>query len=316
MVLGFNVDSIIPKCNDVDKRELSIPPNAPPPSRKGGTNTNKPLMIKNWSIRAFINSPEPVLKHADIKRMKKLSLIIFTGSGGLVFNKKKAHPTQVITMTAKMMYFAINSRAATNKQGNVIKSPTDVIKGAVTLSGSHPLEKLWKATNKVNPRMNTLEINPPITEITTKSTTDTDENPNIKAVTRDNTPSKTETVNVKTREAATFPVITGDLVKRAISPTCNAVLIREPSDAKIFPRIPMAAGIIITIPGRYSNISENVPKYIPPMSEPKDAKTKESMPCLKTAARADKNSRLLTREMAVRFFSFMDFFSCLIIVVP
>jgi hypothetical protein len=310
------VDSSIPKCNDVDKRELSIPPNAPPPSRKGGTNTNKPLMIKNWSIRAFINNPDPVLKQADITRMKKLSLIIFTGSGGLVLNKENVHPTQVITMTAKITYFATSKRAATNKQGNVIKSPTDVIKGAVTLSGSHPLEKLWKATSKVNPRMNTLEINPPMTEITTRSTTDMDENPNTKAVIRDNTPSKTETVNVSTREAATFPVITGDLVKRAISPTCNAVLIREPNDAKIFPRIPMAAGIIITIPGRYSNISENVPKYIPPTSEPKEANTKESIPCLKTAARADKNSRLLTREMVARFFSFIDFFNCLIIVVP
>ena len=281
-LLGFSEDSIIPKWRDVDNRELNIPPKAPPPSKKGGTRTKSPLMMMKWSIFEFINRPDPVLKKADIIKMKKLSLQIFVVIFGFLLNKKKLETTQTRTITEIKKYFHARNLTAANKQGSVIKSPTDVIKGAVTLSGSHPLEKLWTATNNVNTSMNMLEMNPPTTDMTTKSMKEIEMNPKMNAVTRERIARQKETVNVRKREAATFPVITGDLSSFEISPTCSAVLIREPKEAKIFPRIPIAAGTIIINPGSRYNVSEKVPKYTPPKSDPREARTSERIPCLKT----------------------------------
>jgi hypothetical protein len=170
------------------------------------------------------------------------------------------HITHSATIIPNNPFFHTKNFTARNKQGNVIKSPTEVIKGAVTLSGSHPREKLWNATRRVTTNINTLEINPPITDTTTKSTTEIDVNPHKNAVTRDSTPRKNDTINVKNMEAAIFPEITGDLSKCDISPMCNAVLILEPKHAKIFPLIPMAGGTMITNPGSNANISEKDPK--------------------------------------------------------
>lgn len=128
------------------------------------------------------------------------------------------------------------------------------------MSGSHPLEKLWTETKRVNTKMNPEDTNPPITEMTTRSTKEIEANPKMKAVTRERIPNKKETINVRNTEAAIFPVMTGDLSNREISPTCNAVLILDPNDANILPRIPMAAGTMIISPGSSSNISEKVPK--------------------------------------------------------
>ena len=141
-LLGFAVGEIIPKWMDVDRRELRMPPKAPPPSKKGGTRINSPLMRRNWSILEFISNPDPVLKRADTISMKKLSLTIFVVSTGFLLKNKNPEITHTKTIPAKMKVFHTSSSTATNRHGNVIKSPTEVIRGAVTLSGSHPLEKL------------------------------------------------------------------------------------------------------------------------------------------------------------------------------
>lgn len=108
----------------------------------------------------------------------------------------------------------------------------------------------------MNPRMNTEDSNPPITEMTTRSTKGIEANPNSSAVTRERIPRKKETVNVRKIDAAIFPVMMGDRSSRDISPTCKEVLNLEPREAKIFPRIPIAAGTMMISPGKSSNISE------------------------------------------------------------
>lgn len=105
-----------------------------------------------------------------------------------------------------------------------------------------------------------LEINPPITDTTTKSITEMETNPHKNAVNRDKMPRKNETIIVKNMEAAIFPDITGDLSNVDTSPMCNAVLSLEPRQAKIFPLIPIAGGIIMTSPGSNLSISEKDPR--------------------------------------------------------
>ena len=259
-LLGFMVGEIIPRWRDVDNRELKMPPRAPPPSKKGGTRTKSPLMTMNWLIFELITSPDPVEKAAEIIKTKKLSLTIFVVNTGFLLLKKIPERMHTKTININQTYFHMRSLTATKRHGNVIISPTDVIKGAVTLSGSHPLEKLCTATKRVNTSMNMLEINPPITDMTMRSITETEANPKMSAVTRERIARQKETVSVKKTDAAILPTITGDRSNLEISPTWRAVLIREPSEAKIFPRIPMAGGIMIINPGRNSSVSENVPR--------------------------------------------------------
>lgn len=127
-------------------------------------------------ILALMSSPDPVLKHADAIRMKKLSLTTLEVNTGFFQKKRKPHTIQVNTIAEKKIFFHSSNLTATNRQGNVIKSPTEVIKGAVTLSGSHPREKLWKEIIKVKRRMKMLESNPPKTDTTTRSMTEIEEN--------------------------------------------------------------------------------------------------------------------------------------------
>lgn len=127
-------------------------------------------------ILALISNPDPILKQADAIRMKKLSLTTLEVNPGFFQKKRKPHNTQVNTIAEKKTFFHINNLTATNRQGNVIKSPTEVIKGAVTLSGSHPREKLWKEITNVKNRIKMLESNPPKTDTTTKSMTEIEEN--------------------------------------------------------------------------------------------------------------------------------------------
>ncbi len=259
-LLGFMVGEIIPRWRDVDNRELNMPPRAPPPSKKGGTSTRRPLMTMNWLIFELITSPDPVEKAADIIRMKKLSLTIFVVNTGFLFLKSTPETIQKKTINKNKIYFHMRSLTATKRQGSVIISPTDVIKGAVTLSGSHPLEKLCTATKRVNISIKMLEINPPMTDMTMRSMMEIEAKPKMSAVTRERIARQKETVNVKKTDAAILPLITGDRSSLEISPTWRAVLIREPKEAKIFPRIPMAGGIMIINPGSNSSVSENVPR--------------------------------------------------------
>jgi hypothetical protein len=207
-----------------------------------------------------MSTPDPVLNNADMSKMKKLSLTIFVVRTGFLLSSRRLQIMQVTTITAKMKYFHTSSLTATNKQGSVIKSPTDVIRGAVTLSGSHPLEKLWTATKRVNTRIHALEMTPPMTDTVTSSTIDIEANPKITAVTRESMAKRKETVNVRKREAAIFCIIRGDRSSFEISPTCSAVLIREPKEAKIFPLMPIAAGTIMISPGSSSSMVENFPR--------------------------------------------------------
>jgi hypothetical protein len=121
---------------------------------------------------------------------------------------------------------------------------------------------------------------------------------------------------VRNREAEIFPVITGDRVSLETSPICRDVLSREPSEAKMFPRMPMAAGTMIIRPGNNSSTSENVPRIIPPTSDPREASTREIIPCLKTVARTEMNLNLSAREITACLFSFMEVLIRRIIVVP
>jgi hypothetical protein len=156
----------------------------------------------------------------------------------------------------KRTYLHWSILMAKNKQGRVMISPTDVMRGAVTLSGSHPLRKLWIAITKVIARMNMLDSNPPITEITTKSMMEIEWNPQRAAAVRESMPKKQETIMVRKRDAVILSVTRGDFLNPEISPMCNAVLMRDPREAKIFPRIPMAAGTMMISPGRNSRVLE------------------------------------------------------------
>lgn len=273
-------------------------------------------MTRKLLILEVITRPDPVLKTADTTSTKKLSFTIFVVSAGFLFTRSTAQVMQHTQIPTKKKYFHGKNLTAINKHGKVITSPTDVIKGAVTLSGSQPLEKLWTATRRVNTRMNILEITPPTTDMTTRSTTEIDAKPKMDAATREMTASSTETVSVRNRDAAIFPVITGARSSREISPTCRAVLMRDPSVANMLPLIPMAAGTMIINPGSSPSMSENVPRYIPPKSDPKEAKTREIMPCLKTAALLETNSSLSAKEITAVFFSFMEILTRWNIVVP
>jgi hypothetical protein len=259
-LLGFMVGEIMPRWRDVDSRELNMPPRAPPPSKKGGTSTRRPLMTRNWLILELITNPDPVEKAADIIKMKKLSLTIFVVNTGFLLLRSTPEIMQTKTIIKNQIYLHMRSFTATKRHGSVIISPTDVIKGAVTLSGSHPLEKLCIATKRVNTRMNMLEINPPMTDMTTRSMMEIEAKSKMRAVTRERIARQKETVNVRKTDAAILPLITGDRSSLEISPMWRAVLIREPKEAKIFPRIPMAGGIMIINPGSNSSVSENVPR--------------------------------------------------------
>jgi hypothetical protein len=89
---------------------------------------------------------------------------------------------------------------------------------------------------------------------------------------------------------------------------CRAVLKREPREAKIFPLIPMAAGIMMINPGRNSRVSEKDPRYMPPINDPREARINEIIPCLKTVALAARKSSLSAREMIMGFFFRMESF--------
>ena len=138
----------------------------------------------------------------------------------------------------------------------------------------------------------------------------------MKAVTRERKARQKETTKVKNKDAAIFPLITGERSNCEISPTCKAVLNREPREAKIFPRIPMAAGTMMINPGSNSSVSEKVPKYIPPKRDPREARIKDKIPCLKTVARAEMNSNFSASDITSAFLSFIENLTRLISAAP
>ena len=116
----------------------------------------------------------------------------------------------ILTIGSKPMRLTIKTLKII--AGNVKKSPTAAMNGVVMLSGSQPPSKLLSEMNMVIGSMMTVDINPAINEINTKSNRLMLGKLNIIQISFAIAPSKTERTIVKIMDAVMFSSKRSDLL--------------------------------------------------------------------------------------------------------
>src|SRR5205823_13033657 len=160
-------------------------------------------------------------------------------------------------------------------------SPAAVTRGAATLSMSQPRRADNAATPNVIARTTTDEIAPPATEITAKSTTEmVPATPNATAIVLASTARANEIENVSAIDASTFcPTTVSARRERLNVPVWMAVPSRLPSAPKMLPRMPMAAGMSTSRPGRASSVWVMAPSVSPANRSPPEETRSAALPC-------------------------------------
>src|SRR5438876_3783324 len=160
-------------------------------------------------------------------------------------------------------------------------SPAAVTRGAATLSMSQPRRADNAATPNVIARTTTDEIAPPATEITAKSTTEmVPATPNATAIVLASTARANEIENVSAIDANTFcPTTVSARRERLNVPVWMAVPSRLPSAPKMLPRMPMAAGMSTSRPGRASSVWVMAPSVSPANRSPPEETRSAALPC-------------------------------------
>ncbi len=180
---------------------------------------------------------------------------------------------------------------ARNNAGNVTMSPAAVTIGDVTLSRSQLRRTLSVATPTVIAITTIDDRNPPITEITTKSTIEiVFSSPKATHTALARNASTNEIDSDIDNEAARF-CPTSVSMRRDMRnvPVCTAVPRRLPSAPNTLPRMPIAAGTSTSRPGRACRVPVMEPRVSPARRSPPELSRSATKPA-RTPAASECNS--------------------------
>ena len=173
-------------------------------------------------------------------------------------------------------------------------SPSAVTIGVETESRSQPRRYETTESRTVTSRISTDPRTPPTTEIVTRSQNEIDDSPKADVASFASAASHREDVNVVTNATSTFWASTPPRFRLASKiPAADAVPSRAPIAPKIVPRIPTAAGIRTSSPGRTESVCVIEARISPATNDAAVLRASATRPwrSVRCSARQDRYSR-------------------------